>query len=249
MKNNELAKRILPLIDLTSLNESDDEHVITLLCKKAVTLYGQVAAVCIYPQFVALAKKLLANTNVKIATVSNFPKGQAVPNTVYAETEQAIKDGADEIDLVIPYSEYLTGKRRSTIDLVKDCKKICEGKALLKVILETGILALPENILAGSLDAIFAGADFLKTSTGKVAINATTEAAKIMLVTIRAINEFEHKNVGFKAAGGIRTIDNAREYLEIADKIMGPAWVTPKNFRFGASGLLDNILSELSSNN
>jgi deoxyribose-phosphate aldolase len=234
-----LAKRILPLIDLTSLNDSDTDEVIKSLCQKATTPYGNVAAVCIYPAFVNVAKACLAGTEIKIATVCNFPTGEQNIATVLQETQQAITNGADEIDLVIPYKDYLTGNIKTTSDLVSECKKVCGPKILLKVILETGALIKPKIITAASTDVISAGADFLKTSTGKIPVNATPEAAQLMLTVIH--NSI--KQVGFKAAGGIRTVEQAKEYLSIADQIMGENWASPKTFRFGASSLLNDVLA------
>lgn len=243
-KQRELARNILPLIDLTSLNLSDTAADITALCKKAVTPYGEVAAVCVYPQFVKLARQYLRSTKIKVATVANFPSGARDASTVYAEIERALCDGADEIDLVIPYNDYLKANRRAAIALMRDSKKLC-GVKQLKTILETGVLIAPDLILAASMDAIFAGTDFLKTSTGKVPVNATFEAAKIMLTVIRGALEYTNRAVGFKAAGGVRTIEDAEQYLQIAKNIMGADWIMNTNFRFGASALLDDVLRVL----
>lgn len=239
MQHKTLALRILPLIDLTSLNDDDNVEVIKDLCQKAITPYGKVAAVCVYPSFVKLAKDCLHKTHLKIATVCNFPTGEQKIKTVLQETQRAIANGADEIDLVIPYKDYLTGNSKTTINLVSECKKICGTDILLKVILETGALIKPKIIIAASTDVIAAGADFLKTSTGKIPVNATPEAAQLMLTVIH----HSIRQVGFKAAGGIRTVEQAAEYLKIADQIMGKDWVFPQTFRFGASSLLDDVLT------
>ncbi len=234
-----LAQRILPLIDLTSLNDDDNDEVIKDLCQKAITPYGKVAAVCIYPSFVKLAKDCLNKTHIKIATVCNFPTGEQKIETILQDTQQTIANGADEIDLVIPYKDYLTGNYKSTINLVSECKKICGTNILLKVILETGALIKPKIITAASTDVITAGADFLKTSTGKIPVNATPEAAQLMLTVIH----HSIRQIGFKAAGGIRTVEQATAYLKIADQIMGENWISPKTFRFGASSLLNDVLT------
>lgn len=243
--NLELAKRIISLCDLTSLNDDDTDEKISKLCEKAVTPHAKVAAVCIYPRFISLAKKKLNGTGIKIATVCNFPGGDNEPSVTYAEIKQAIKDGADEIDLVIPYKKYIQGDRHSTIELIRASKEICGKQILLKTILETGKLESPENIFSASIDAVFSGADILKTSTGKITVNATPQAAKIMILVIRSAKEYSGKNVGFKAAGGIKTVAEANTYLEIAENIMGKNWITPQTFRFGASSLLDNVLREV----
>ena len=231
--------KILSLIDLTSLNDDENEDTIKKLCADAVTIHGNVAAVCIYPKFIKTAKTLLKETPVKIATVCNFPSGNQNIDTVLKSIELSINDGANEIDVVIPYKDYLSGKPKTTIDLIKKSKNICGKNILLKVILETGILDKPSVIKSASLDAINAGADFLKTSSGKVNINATLKAAEIML---SAINESKAK-VGFKASGGIRTLNQSLEYLETAEQIMGTKWISPKTFRFGTSRLLHDIIS------
>jgi deoxyribose-phosphate aldolase len=236
-----LTKRILPLIDLTSLNDNDDDDTIKELCHRAVTSQGRVAAVCVYPQFVLLAKECLFNSGVKIATVVNFPYGDQQIDTIWQMTKNAIEDGANEIDTVIPYKEYLMENTASTKDLVKELKNICGSAVILKTILETGALLKPEIIATVSRDVILSGADFLKTSTGKIPIGATIEAADTMLRVIHDMQDKGYK-VGFKASGGIRTVKQAAEYLQIADNIMGPDWISPQTFRFGASGLLNDVL-------
>lgn len=147
------------------------------------------------------------------------------------------------MDLVFPYQAWLNGNKEVGIEMVKQCKTLCQGRARLKVIIETGVLKEPEIIKAVSVACIRAGADFIKTSTGKVPINATLEAAEIMLNAIKEENAQEH--CGFKAAGGVRTANEAREYLNLARNIMGEDWVTAQNFRFGASSLLGDLLEKL----
>lgn len=241
--NLAIALRALPLIDLTSLNENDNETTITELCHQAKSFYGNVAAVCVYPKFVSLAKKLLAHSDIKIATVANFPSGQQSIAEVQQDIEQSINAGANEIDVVLPYQDYLVGKIMAVLDFLENCRKSCGKKILMKVILETGALQQPEIIAHASRDAIYAGADFIKTSTGKIATGATLEAAEIMLREIHNVNL--NRTVGFKASGGIRTLAQAQEYLQLADKVMGPDWVAPNTFRFGTSRLLDEIIKAL----
>ena len=236
----EIAARALPLVDLTDLTDTCIPAAIDTLCAKAVTPHGIVAAVCIYPQFVAQAKQLLAGSGVKVATVVNFPGGGEDTVAVERETSAAIADGADEIDLVMPYQAFMAGRPGFAETQIVRVKRVC-GSVTLKVILETGRLMLPEIIRGASDLALEAGADFIKTSTGKVEINATATAARIMLAAIRTSGPA----AGFKAAGGVRTTAEARTYLELADEIMGPDWASPATFRFGASGLLTDLLAQL----
>lgn len=228
--------KLISFLDLTSLNDYDTKESIIQLCQQAKTPFGEVAAVCVLPNFVELAASLLQDSNIKVATVSNFPTGtQSLPATL-TQIEQAIKDGADEIDLVMPYSAYFCGEIQYTLNFIASCKSVCDQRTL-KVILETGALKESEIIAAASHDVIEAGADFIKTSTGKYLIGATPRAAEIML---KAIQSSEY-NVGFKAAGGIRTVDQANVYLTLAETIMGPQWLSPVVFRIGASQLLKEI--------
>lgn len=218
---------ILSFVDLTSLNDNDTDETIKTLCQKAHTALGNVAAVCIYPRFVKFAWTLLAETPIKIATVANFPTGKNSLDHTLQEIKQAILDGASEIDVVTPHNP----------DFLKRCKDYCGDKTLLKVILETGALN-PEQIEQASMEAIDAGADFLKTSTGKIAIGATKEAAEIMLRVIKNTN----KKIGFKASGGIRTIEQAQMYIDLFNHTLGKNELTPKRFRLGASSLIDHLL-------
>ena len=238
------SRMLIALLDLTSLNDDDSDTDIAGLCRKAMTPIGPVAAVCVYSRFVALARKTLdalGGQTVAVATVVNFPAGNASADEVLEQTRQALADGADEIDLVYPWRALLAGDADSGFALVRACKALCTDRALLKVILETGELASPELIRQASLDAIDAGADFIKTSTGKVKINATAEAARIMLECIATSGT----HVGLKPAGGIRTLADARVYLELAERINGPHWVSPRHLRLGASSLLDDLLRHL----
>ncbi|WP_106753915.1 deoxyribose-phosphate aldolase [Pannonibacter carbonis] len=237
-----LAARALALVDLTNLNDGCTDADIDALCARAVTPHGQVAAVCVYPAFVARSKARLAGTGVKVATVVNFPAGGDDTAAVVRETQQAIADGADEIDLVMPYRAFVAGRRGFAEEQIIRVKAAIPAPAQLKVILETGEIGDPLLIHQASQVAIAAGADFIKTSTGKVKINATLEAAEIMLTVIEETRRDHGRPVGFKPAGGIRTLDDATAYLALADRILGPNWATAATFRFGASGLLDALL-------
>lgn len=240
--HEDTAKAALSLLDLTDLSDTCDEAAIETLCDKAQTPFGTVAAICIWPRFVAEARGILGTGHaVKIATVVNFPSGDLPVATVVAETRQAIADGADEIDLVIPYRAFITGDEEAVTEMVAAVRAACPPPVLLKTILETGELKDPALIREASDLAIEAGSDFIKTSTGKAAVNATLQAAAIMLNAIKSSG----KPVGFKPAGGVRTVADAGEYLALAASILGEGWATPKTFRFGASGLLGDILSVL----
>lgn len=237
------AQRALCLIDLTSLNADDTDVRIVALCHQANTAFGRVAALCVYPRFVALAKAILLElrqADVLVATVVNFPDGGDDIAAAAAETRQCIEAGADEVDVVFPYRALMAGKAEVGAQLVAACKQACGGKTL-KVIIESGELATPELVLQASKIAIGAGADFIKTSTGKVAINATLEAAGIMLNAIKETGG----HCGFKAAGGVKTVAEAAAYLALADRIMGAEWVKSQHFRFGASSLLGSLLAVL----
>lgn len=240
----EVAQRALPLVDLTNLDETCTTADIDALCTRAVTPHGPVAAVCIWPRFVTQAASLLAGSGVRVATVVNFPQGGDDTLAVIAETRQAIADGADEIDLVMPYRAFVSGRRGFAETQIARVREAC-GDRLLKVILETGEIGDPLLVHAASLLAISAGADFIKTSTGKVKVNATLETAEIMLTVIEEIRREGGPEIGFKPAGGIRTVADAAAYLAIADRILGANWVAASHFRFGASGLLDALLAAL----
>ena len=238
------ARQALHLMDLTSLNDSDTDAVIDALCAQAKTPEGHPAAVCVYPAFIGTAKNALAQQgldNVKIATVTNFPHGSDNIDIAEAETRQAVADGADEVDVVFPYRALIDGNADVGESLVKRCKQACGDRAQLKVIIESGELKTPELIRQASDLAIAGGADFIKTSTGKVPVNATPEAARIMLEAIRDSG----KDVGFKAAGGVRNAEDAAIYLDMAREIMGDTWVSADHFRFGASSLLASLLKTL----
>ena len=236
-----VAALALSCLDLTNLSEACDAAQIEALCARARTPHGDVAAVCIWPRFVAQARALLGPANpVRIATVVNFPGGSDPLEATLAETRAARAEGADEIDLVVPYRALLAGDG-GAIDAAVAAVRAAAPGAVLKTILETGVLASPDAIADASRRAIAAGADFLKTSTGKVPVNATPEAAAVML---RAIRE-GGRPVGFKAAGGIGSVAVAGVYLDLAAAEMGPCWASPATLRFGASGLLDDLLAVL----
>ncbi|MBB4952916.1 deoxyribose-phosphate aldolase [Agrobacterium vitis] len=239
----ECAAVALSVLDLTNLKDDCAPADIEDLCAKAHTAYGNTAAICIWPRFVAQARGILGSDNtIKIATVVNFPSGDLDVAEVVAETQKAIADGADEIDLVIPYRKLIGGDESAVAQMVRAVKAVMTAPVILKVILETGELKDVALIRIASSIAIAEGADFIKTSTGKVTVNATLEAADIMLQAIRDSG----KNIGFKPAGGISSVKDASLYFRHVNAIMGEDWLMPSTFRFGASSLLNDILAVLS---
>jgi len=236
------ALKALHMLDLTSLNLSDTEATIAALVAASDTPFGAPAALCIYPHLIPAAKAALASAgrSLPIATVTNFPSGDARPDQAARETAEALALGADEVDVVLPYRALLAGDVQRARELLVQCRAVSQGRCL-KVILESGELREPKLIRQASEIAIEAGADFIKTSTGKVPVNATLEAAAIMLETIRDAGRV----VGFKAAGGVGSVQDAADYLALADRFMGAAWATPATFRFGASSLLATLLTAL----
>ena len=238
------AQRALQLMDLTTLNDNDTDASVIALCHQAKSPAGHTAAVCVYPRFVPVARKTLKEigaVDIKIATVTNFPHGNDDIGIAVAETKAAVAYGADEVDVVFPYRALMAGNQEIGFELVKACKAACGDDVMLKVIIESGELKTPELIRAASEIAIAAGADFIKTSTGKVVVNATPEAAKIMLEVIKEKNPA----VGFKAAGGVKNAEQAADYLALAESVLGENWVSAKTFRFGASSLLGSLLQTL----
>ncbi len=236
-----LAARLLPLLDLTSLGEDDAPETIRALCARALQSPVAPAALCVYPEHVTTVRETLRGTAVKVATVVNFPDGGSDPARVERETRRAIAAGADEIDMVLAYRALLDGDARSAQRGVEACRAACGDGVLLKLIIESGELRTPARIREACRIGLEAGVDFLKTSTGKVTVNATPDAAAIMLDEIAAAGG----RCGFKAAGGIRTLDAARTYIDLAAERLGDAWVTPARFRIGASGLFDAMLAVL----
>lgn len=226
-------KKIFSLLDLTSLNDNDNAATIAALCEKAVGPLGHVAAVCVYPECISYAVEALRNTSIKIATVANFPHGIEEEAQILASIAYALNAGANEIDVVFPYRRYLQGDKKGALNIITACRNFIGSEIILKVILETGVLSNLSTIEEVSEKLILAGANFLKTSTGKVTVGATLEAASTILYAIKASGA----NVGFKASGGIRTVEQAMLYIRLAQDIMGKDWVTPEHFRIGTSGI------------
>lgn len=229
------AARILPLLDLTSLGDDDTERDIQTLCDRA--LDAGVAAVCVWPRFVPLARARLAHSPIRVVTVANFPDGSDDIARAARETAEALAAGADEVDVVAPIQAILEGDIGLVTELVHACREKAPD-ATLKVILETGRLAEPAPIAAAARAAIMGGCDMLKTSTGKLAPGATLEAAAVLLAVI----EEADGRVGIKFSGGIRTTQQAAQYLWLVDHFLGSGWTSPATVRFGASALLDDLL-------
>jgi deoxyribose-phosphate aldolase len=233
-----LAARAVPLLDLTSLTGEETASEIERLCRRALA-HGT-AAVCLHAQHVPLARELLAGSAVRVATVANFPGGSDDIGRAAEETAAAVAAGADEVDVVAPIAAVREGDIGLVGELVESCRAAAGPGTTLKLILETGVLREPDLITAAARSAVMAGVDFLKTSTGKAEVGATLEAAALLLAVI----DDAGGRVGFKAAGGIRTAAEAAGYLHLADAILGPDWVSPRTFRFGASSLLDDLLRQ-----
>jgi len=233
------ARRAIGLIDLTDLSDTHAADGIDELCRRARD--HQVAAVCVWPEFVSTCAALLDGSGVRVATVVNFPSGDEPQATVVAAAQSALDAGADDIDLVLPYRAFLAGDNASAASMVASVASLIEAPNLLKVILETGALT-DADVPGAARVAIEHGADFVKTSTGKIPTGATLEAARLMLEAI-AEAASGGRAVGLKPSGGIRTFDDAMAYIDLADSVMGDGWATPDTFRFGATGLLDALLA------
>lgn len=242
---------ILGCTDLTSLEGNDHYAKIIGICQQAKTFSAQgpdipnVAAVCFYSPFIRVAKRELANTGIKVATVAaGFPSGQIPLALKVAECEYAVSRGAHEVDIVISRGKIIEGHCQESYDEISTLKKACD-KAKMKVILETGELENNENIRKASEVSIMAGADFLKTSTGKIKPAATPQAFLIMLDTIKEYFESTGKMVGIKAAGGIAEPADALMYYSLVKEILGEAWLNKKYFRIGASKLAQKLADEI----
>jgi deoxyribose-phosphate aldolase len=230
---DDLAKKIFALTDLTLLNETATLADIVALCDRATNHLGHAAAICIYPEFIQNAKSYLSNETIKIATVANFPQGTAPLNQVISSIQLAIELGAQELDVVFPYQDFLDGNSQHLF--IEACKTAC-GKLPLKVILETGVIQDPNLITKAVAEVLQAGADFVKTSTGKLTPGATLEAAASMLLTIRALTPILNRPIGIKISGGVRSYAQAGQYLALAEAIMKKNWAMPNTFRIGTSG-------------
>jgi deoxyribose-phosphate aldolase len=241
-----LARRLLSMLDLTSLNDSDTGQVIRALAVSAATPVGRVAALCTWATLIGDALDCLAGSGVPVAAVANFPAGEAEVQAAAAECARAVAAGALEIDVVFPWRALQHGDRDTPQALVRACKEACGPRALLKVILETGQLATPKRIREAADLAIEGGAQFLKTSTGRTQPGATHMAAQVMLDAI-AQARAGGIQVGFKASGGIRTLADAASYLALYERRFGTGSAQPAVFRIGASQLVHELLAAASA--
>ena len=236
--------------DLTSLEADDTPEKIASMCAQAVRpdptdpTVPSVAAVCVYPAFVPTAVRSLKGTSVKVAGVAGFPSGNVPTPTKLREIRDVVGMGAGEVDMALNRPAFLEGRHRETFEEIAASKEAC-GDARLKVILETGELGSYEHIRGASVLAMAAGADFIKTSTGKIVPGATIAAALCIMETIRDLHEQIGRRVGIKVSGGIRKADMARRYLLMVHEILGSEWATPDLFRIGASSLVDDLLAHL----
>ena len=241
----------ISMMDLTTLEGKDTPGKVRALCAKAIhpqpgdSTIPHVAAICVYPALVAEAREALGSSGVHVASVATgFPSGQTFLDLKLAETRQAIEAGADEIDMVIDRSAFLAGDYLAVFEEIVAVKDAC-GDTHLKVILETGELETYDNVRRASVLAMAAGADFIKTSTGKVTPAATLPVTLVMLEAVRDFERGTGRAVGVKPAGGIRTAKEAIQYLVVLYETLGPRWMTPERFRFGASSLLNDILMQI----
>ncbi len=239
------------MMDLTTLEGKDTPGKVRALCAKGMRpdpsdpAIPAVAAICIYPSLIPVAREALAGSGVRVASVATgFPSGQTFTDIKIAETRQAVEAGADEIDMVIDRGAFLAGDHAAVFDEIVAIKAAC-GPALLKVILETGELETYDSVRRASILAMAAGADFIKTSTGKVTPAATLPVTLVMLEAIRDFHRRTGRAVGMKPAGGIRTAKEAISYLVVLYETLGPRWMTPDLFRFGASTLLNDVLMQV----
>lgn len=239
----------ISMVDLTTLEGADTPGKVRTLCAKAIrpqpgSSCPSVAAVCVYPSMVPVAAEALGGTGVQVASVATaFPSGQASLEVKVADTRAAVAAGADEIDMVISRGAFLSGKFEDVYNEIVTVKQAC-GDAHLKVILETGELATYDNVRRASWLAMYAGADFIKTSTGKVSPAATLPVTLLMLEAVRDFRDETGRQVGVKPAGGIRTSKDALRYLVTVNEIAGDDWLTKRWFRFGASSLLNDLLMQ-----
>ena len=237
----EVARIALQCLDLTSLNDADTEADIETLCRRAQTAYGPVAAVCVWPRFVALARRLLP-AEIAVAAVANFPEGSLDVQRALADVAEIAQAGGNEVDVVLPYRALQKGQAGECAEFLSEVRHACQP-LILKVIIESGELATPPLIVEATRLSLMAGADFVKTSTGKSKVSATPEAAALML---REISTSGLSAAGFKASGGIRSVADAAVYVQLVQQALGEGALNARRLRFGASGLLNDIESVLS---
>lgn len=247
----EVKKFLLNSVELTTLKTTDSEDSVLKFVEKVNQFdddypeLGHVATVCVYPNFAKICHDTLENEEIEIACVSAcFPSAQSFIEVKVAETALAIKDGATEIDIVIPVGKFLSGDYEGMCDEISELKSVC-GDKKMKTILETGCLKTARNIKIASILAMYAGADYIKTSTGKLEPAATPEAAFVMCQAIKEYYEKTGIQIGFKPAGGMKTVEDALTYYTIVKEVLGEKWLTNKYLRLGTSSLANKLLSEV----
>ena len=246
---------MLNCIDLTTLATEDSESSVAAFTQKVNDFeanypqYKNVAAICVYSKFAEVVRETLEVSDVNIAVCSaNFPSSQARLEVKTVDTALAVGDGADEVDIVFPVNYFMDGAYEEIADEISEIKqsaKAGDREAHLKVILETGLLKTAENIKAASILSMYSGADFIKTSTGKIYEGATVEAAYVMCQCIKEYYEATGRMIGFKASGGVRTSADAVKYYTIVKEVLGEKWLTNEYFRIGASSLANNLFSDI----
>ena len=251
-RTTEIFKFCYSTIDLTTLSCNDSVASVTEFARKAAAFYGKyphipnVASICIYPSFVETVGLAVDGTSMRITSVaSGFPASQTFLEVKALEVAMAVENGADEIDIVLNVGRMLAGEYDEAANEVEVLRKECADDVVLKVIIESGALKTPELIRRASLLSMLAGADFVKTSTGKIDVAATPEAAVVMCHAIRDYHERTGRRVGFKAAGGVRSAEDAALYYTIVERILGREWLTADLFRIGASSAANNLLSAI----
>ena len=249
--NMEVYKFLFNTIDLTTLRSTDTPSSVAKFVERVNDFDEQypelknVAAICVYPNFAQVVSTVLDVTGVDVACVSGcFPSSQSFIEVKIAETALAVEGGANEIDIVLNLGNFLDGDYEEVFDEISEQKAACRD-ALLKVILETGALKTAENIKAASVLSILAGADFLKTSTGKEYPGASLEAAYVMCSVIKEYHEATGKMIGFKCSGGVRTTEEAVKYYTLVKEVLGEEWLNNEYFRIGASGLANALLTDI----
>ncbi len=240
-------RRLINAIELTCLDDTDEAGVDTL-CRRALTPAGQVAAVCVEPRFVPVARRRLERTGIPVTTVVNFPEGDGYPRTVRDEVKYALADGAQAIAAVFPYRAFLAGDRAAGPALIVAAKTECGPDVPLTVVLETGAFPDSDRLAEAARVAVAEGADFLGTTTGKSRLGSTPEAAAILLEAILAVRYGNLRGggkVGLSVTGGVDTTAQAVPYLALAEIAIGRGWATPETFRVGSGPLLDDVLAAL----
>ncbi|MBQ8098745.1 MAG: deoxyribose-phosphate aldolase [Bacteroidaceae bacterium] len=248
----DVRKFLFSTLELTSLKVTDSEDTILQLTEKVNRFsdsnpdFPHLAAICVYPRFVSVVSNALEADGVELSTVcGGFPSSQTFPELKTIETALALKDGATEIDTVMPVGYFLAGDYEQVFDEVSEIKATCGEEITLKVILEAGALQSAVNIKKAALMAMYSGADFIKTSTGKIEPGARPDAVLTMCQTIKEYYEKTGRKIGIKIAGGVKTTEQALSYYSIVHEILGEEWLTPKWFRIGASDLANALLSDI----